>query len=48
MALLLSGTVGELEMKDALMSSAGPGRMCLPKIKITTEHKRGREIDYQG
>lgn len=47
MALLLSGTVGALEMKETLMSGAGPEIMRLPKIKITTEHKRGRKIDIR-
>lgn len=48
MAPLLSGTVGALEMKDALMSGAGPEIMSLPKIKKNaTEHERGRKIDVR-
>lgn len=47
-ALLLSATVGALEMTDPLMSGTGPGIKCLPKIKITTEHKKRQEIQYSG
>lgn len=45
MAPLLSGTVGALEMKDALMSGAGPEIMRLPKIKKTPQRTQNR---YQG